>query len=290
MNENGIYDILASRYDGINACVDHAEMADFFLEGARRFSYAPKTALDLCCGTGSMLLELARRGLDMQGADISPNMLNTARERLYDEGFTDVLLLCQDMREFELYGTVDAITCCLDSLNHLDCASDLEQVFRLACNYLEYGGILYFDLNSKYKYEHIYGDNAYILEEDGMYCGWENFYDPKRGIAEFRLSVFEECEDGRYERTDAVQREKYFSHRTVSADVKCRKPDLKIFDLTLEAIGKAPSECIFIDNDVKNLLAAEEVGISAVLFNRDGAHFDGATVETFGELCDLIGV
>lgn len=84
--------------------------------------------------------------------------------------------------------------------------------------------------------------------------------------------------------------EKYFSHRTVSADVKCRKPDLKIFDLTLEAIGKAPSECIFIDNDVKNLLAAEEVGISAVLFNRDGAHFDGATVETFGELCDLIGV
>ncbi len=84
--------------------------------------------------------------------------------------------------------------------------------------------------------------------------------------------------------------EKYFSHRTVSADVKCRKPDLKIYDLTLETIGKAPSECIFIDNDVKNLLAAEEVGISTVLFNRDEMHFDGATVETFGELCDLIGV
>ena len=84
--------------------------------------------------------------------------------------------------------------------------------------------------------------------------------------------------------------EKYFSYRTVSADVKCRKPDFRIYDLTLEKIGKAPSECIFIDNDVKNLLAAEEVGVSAVLFNRDGVHFDGATVETFGELCDLIGV
>lgn len=84
--------------------------------------------------------------------------------------------------------------------------------------------------------------------------------------------------------------EKYFSYRTVSADVKCRKPDLKIYDLTLEAIGKAPSECIFIDNDVKNLLAAEEVGISTVLFNRDGMHFDGATVESFDELCELIGV
>ena len=84
--------------------------------------------------------------------------------------------------------------------------------------------------------------------------------------------------------------EKYFSHRTVSADVKCRKPDFKIYDLTLEKIGKAPSECIFIDNDVKNLLAAEEVGISAVLFNRDNVHFDGASVESFDELCELIGV
>lgn len=84
--------------------------------------------------------------------------------------------------------------------------------------------------------------------------------------------------------------DKYFSHRTVSADVKCRKPDLKIYDMTLEAIGRSPSECIFIDNDVKNLLAAEEVGISTVLFNRDGLHFDGATVESFDELCELIGV
>lgn len=215
-----IYDILASRYDDINSSVDHGAMADFFLRGAERFSRRPKTALDLCCGTGSMLLELARRGLDMQGADISPNMLNTARERVTAEGFSDVLLLCQDMREFELYGTVDAITCCLDSLNHLSSTKELVRVFSLARNYLEYGGILYFDLNSKYKYENVYGDNAYILEEDGMYCGWQNFYDPKRGIAEFRLSVFEECVDGSYERSDAIQREKYFSTRTVKRALK----------------------------------------------------------------------
>ena len=190
-----IYDILASRYDDINSSVDHGAMADFFLRGAERFSRRPKTALDLCCGTGSMLLELARRGLDMQGADISPNMLNTARERVTAEGFSDVLLLCQDMREFELYGTVDAITCCLDSLNHLSSTDELVRGFSLARNYLEYGGILYFDLNSKYKFDTF-------------------------GIAEFRLSVFEECEDGRYERSDAIQREKYFSTRTVKRALK----------------------------------------------------------------------
>lgn len=81
---------------------------------------------------------------------------------------------------------------------------------------------------------------------------------------------------------------KYFSHRTVSAEVKCRKPDLRIYDITLEAIGKSPAECIFIDNSVQNLLAAEEVGISPILFNRDDEHFGGAVVESFEELCGMI--
>ncbi len=84
--------------------------------------------------------------------------------------------------------------------------------------------------------------------------------------------------------------EKYFSHRIVSADVKCRKPDLRIYDIALEKIGSSPAECIFIDNSVQNLLSAEEVGISTVLFNRDGVRFDGATVESFSELGELLGV
>lgn len=83
--------------------------------------------------------------------------------------------------------------------------------------------------------------------------------------------------------------DKYFMHRTVSAEVGCRKPDLKIYDLTLEAIGRSPAECLFIDNNVDNLIAAEEVGISPILFNRDGLEFCGMTVESFDELLSLIG-
>lgn len=83
--------------------------------------------------------------------------------------------------------------------------------------------------------------------------------------------------------------DKYFKHKIVSADVKCRKPDLAIFDKTLEIIGKTASECIFVDNSAKNAVAAEEVGISPILFNRDGEHYYGATVDSFEELCSLIG-
>ena len=218
--QNGIYDILAGSYDNINSAVDHSAMADFFLEGCRRFSREIKTALDLCCGTGSMLIELAKRGVDMQGADVSPNMLSTARERIAKNGLTDVLLLCQDMREFELYGTVDAITCCLDSINHLNNTKELHKVFSLVKNYLEYGGIFYFDVNSAYKYENVYGNNSYIIEEDGLYCGWQNFYNKKSGVAEFVITVFEENADGTYTRSDALQKEKHFSHSVILKALK----------------------------------------------------------------------
>ena len=215
-----IYDMLARKYDLFNEEVDHAAMAEFFLRGAKKFSKAPKTALDLCCGTGSMLLALCEKGIDMQGVDLSADMLAVARDRVSEAGYNNVLLLCQDMRSFELYGTVDAITCCLDSLNHLSSAKELKEVFALVCNYLEYGGVFYFDLNSKYKYENVYGNNCYVLEDEGTYCGWQNFYDPKSGKVDFVITVFEEQPDGSYTRRDAVQREKCFSERTVRSALK----------------------------------------------------------------------
>ena len=81
---------------------------------------------------------------------------------------------------------------------------------------------------------------------------------------------------------------KYFKHKIVSADVKCRKPDLKIFDLALERIGRSAYECIFIDNRSENLLSAEEVGIAPILFDRDGVHYYGASVNSFEELLSYV--
>ncbi len=83
--------------------------------------------------------------------------------------------------------------------------------------------------------------------------------------------------------------DKYFKDKIVSAEVKCGKPSLEIFDIAIEKIQRKPSECIFVDNRPKNLLAAEEVGISTVLFNRDNVNHDGMTVNSFKELWDIIG-
>lgn len=82
---------------------------------------------------------------------------------------------------------------------------------------------------------------------------------------------------------------KYFLHKIISGSVGARKPDFKIFDDCLEIIGARPAECILVDNSAKNLVAAEEMGISPVLFDRDGEHFCGATVLNFEELYNFIG-
>ncbi len=214
--KRSIYDILARRYDELNGAVDYPALAAYLAEGCRRFGHPAQSVLDLCCGTGALALLLAEAGLDVTALDRSAEMLSVAREkaRRSAAGQT-VLFLCQDMRSFELYGTVDAVVSTLDSLNHLASPAELARVFALVCNYLEYGGIFCFDLNTRRKYERVYGQNDYILETDGLYCGWQNFYDPKSGRAEFALSVFSEKADGSYLREDAVQRERYFSDRTV---------------------------------------------------------------------------
>lgn len=83
--------------------------------------------------------------------------------------------------------------------------------------------------------------------------------------------------------------DKYFNHKIISSEIKLCKPDLAFFDKALEMIGKTAHECMFIDNNTKNLLAAEEVGISPILFNRNNQHYYGMVVNDFSELCNLIG-
>ena len=206
-----IYDLLAPFYDAINADIDYVKWADFIEEILKKECVnRPELVLDLGCGTGKMTLELARRGYDMTGIDYSPEMLDIARDAAEKEGH-DILWLCQDMREFELYGTVDAAVCCLDCINHLEDMSDLEKCFKLVHNYLIPYGIFVFDINGRYKFENIYADNTYAMEEGGGMCVWENFYDQDSKICDFYITLFKECPDGKYERYDETQSERMYT-------------------------------------------------------------------------------
>ena len=213
-----IYDLLAPLYNSINGDIDYGEWADFFENIIKREYKAgqPELVLDLGCGTGKMTIELARRGYDMTGIDFSPEMLDVARCEAERAGLSDQMLwLCQDMTEFELYGTVDVTVSCLDCVNHLTTVKSLEACFSLVHNYLIPNGLFIFDINGKHKFETVYADNSYVFEEEGSICIWQNSYNPKNKTCDFYITVFEECEDGRYERYDDFQREKMYTVSSV---------------------------------------------------------------------------
>jgi len=206
-----IYDLLAPIYDEINGELDYKKWADFIDKTAREhLGRAPELSLDLGAGTGSMTIELASRGYDMIAVDYSPEMLNVARERAESVGLRDILWLCQDMREFELYGTVELAVSCLDTLNHLTSVSDLRKCFSLVHNYLSPGGIFIFDVNGEYKFKNIYGKENYVIETKDKFCIWQNWYNEKTKLCDFYITVFSENDDGSYFRYDEEQKEKMY--------------------------------------------------------------------------------
>ena len=203
------YGAIAEIYDRLNAEIDYRAWAEFAEKNFDRYLTArPSLVLDLACGTGSMTMALSERGYDMIGVDGSEEMLSVAYERSAGKS---ILYLLQDMRRFELYGTVGAVTCCLDSLNYLTGEGDLEECFATVHNYLEPDGLFLFDMNTPYKFEKVYGDNAYILEDEGTYCGWQNEYDAHTRLCHFYLSVFREGDEGGYVREDEEQHERCYS-------------------------------------------------------------------------------
>ena len=210
-----IYDLISPIYDKVNGEVDYTAWADFIESLAKdNMSEMPTLALDLCCGTGRMTMELAKRGYDMTGVDYSTEMLGVARDAAAEAGL-DILWLCQDMREFELYGTVELCVCLLDSINHLTERRDLTDCLKLVHNYLSPDGLFVFDINGKGKFERIYADNAFVVEDDGGMCIWQNYYNKNSKFCDFYITMFKASEDGLFERLDEVQREKVYTVRQI---------------------------------------------------------------------------
>ena len=213
------YTALAAWYDRLNDDLDYNTWADFLIACFARCGASPRLVLDMACGTGSMTLALARRGMEMIGADLSAEMLSEAKNRAMEAG-RDILFVCQDMCALDLYGTVDAVVCCLDSVNYLTSSAQLKACFAGVARYLNEGGVFVFDVNTPYKFHHIYGDRDYILEADGVLCAWQNDFNAKTGLCHFDLSLFIEGKDGRYRRCDERQTERCWAKRTLIGAIR----------------------------------------------------------------------
>ena len=183
------YTSFASVYDTFMDNIPYEEWAEYLVTILKEYGVEDGLVLDLGCGTGNMTELLAKSGYDMIGIDNAEEMLEIAMEKKAKSG-QDILYLLQDMREFELYGTVKAVVSICDSVNYITEEDDLLEVFQLVNNYLDPKGMFVFDFNTVHKYRDVLGDQTIAEDREDCSFIWDNYYYDDEQINEYELSLF----------------------------------------------------------------------------------------------------
>lgn len=199
------YGFLAGCYDQLTVDVNYPRWADYMEKQFARSRRPVHTVLDLACGTGTLTWLLAERGYEMIGVDSSPEMLAIAAEKASQTGCIPPMFLCQPMERLDLYDTVDACICCLDSINHVIRPAALRRGFERIHLFLSPGGLFIFDINAPEKLKGMDG-GIFLDETDDTYCVWRSDYAPRRRICSFGIDVFR-LEDGHWLRGTELQEE-----------------------------------------------------------------------------------
>lgn len=200
------YEYLAQCYDQFTEDVDYERWADYVERHFARSRLPIHTVLDLACGTGSLTRLLALRGYEMIGADLSEEMLAQAAEKCRGVGDPEPIFLHQAMEELDLYGTIDACVCCLDSVNYVTRSGKLARAFQRVHTFLMPGGLFLFDINTPDKLRGLDGQ-MFLDETEDAYCVWRAEYAPRRRICTYGMDIFQRTEDDLWQRWEEVHEE-----------------------------------------------------------------------------------
>lgn len=162
----GIYDLLMDDFD-------YPAWADYYMELLAKEDVQPKVLCDCACGTGSMTVQFARRGLKVTGVDISREMLEVAAEKARQSGVM-AQFVCQDMARLQLPRPVDAVVCACDGVNYLTTDKRLRAFFDAVHATLRPGGAFAFDISSPHKLKNVLGNCFFGEERDEAAYIWQN--------------------------------------------------------------------------------------------------------------------
>ena len=240
------YTGFAAVYDTFMDDVPYEEWSQYVRSLLTEYGVKDGLVLDLGCGTGSMTELLSAAGYDMIGVDNSEEMLELACGKREKSG-RDILYLCQDMREFELYGTVAAVVSICDCMNYILDLEDLVTVFRLVNNYLDPGGIFIFDMNTEYRYREVMGDCVIAEDREDAAFIWDNQYDEEERMNIYDLSIFVREEKDLYRKYQETHYQRAYSIQEVqSAILKAGMEWVAVYDAFTRQEPKADSQRIYI--------------------------------------------
>ena len=195
-------------YDEYMDNIPYEEWSGYLLRLLKEQGIEPEmTVADLGCGTGTVTMILDEAGYDCIGIDNAQEMLTIAAEKMY-ESERQIIYSLQDMRDFSLPYSVDAMISICDSMNYITSQKDLQKVFQCVYAGLEEGGVFIFDLKTIHFFRDILADHTYAENRDTSAFVWDNSYDEETRNNEYELAVFVQNEDGFFERYE----EKHYQH------------------------------------------------------------------------------
>ena len=214
------YGVFSEFYDALTANVSYDTVSQVLSSLLTRYGKSRGLLLDLACGTGSVSVRLAKKGYEVIGVDLSPEMLSEAQNKAYSAG-QNILFLCQDMTALDLYGTVDAAVCTLDGLCHLPNEESVQAALQKVSLFMNPGGVFLFDVNSVYKHRAVLGNNTFVYDTDDVYCVWQNTLLSDGVTVQMDLDFFEPVSDaGDYVRQSERFTERAYPRETLEAMLK----------------------------------------------------------------------
>lgn len=237
---SGCYEALALCYDALTGDVQYEKRAAYLTRLLRRAKRKVEIVLDLACGTGTMTCLLAEQGYEMIGVDLSEDMLAQAMDKCFDlEEERRPLLLQQSMTKLRLFAPVDAVVCCLDSLNYLTEPRAVQSTFRRVYENLHSGGIFVFDVNTVYKFEQLDGQ-VFLDETDDSYCVWRAAYSRRSRTITYGMDLFRRRRDGAWQRTLEEHRERAYTREELTQWLESAGfRDIRVYgDLTRKEPGE----------------------------------------------------
>ena len=183
------YHNLAVSYDRLTNDVDYGATVEFYMQILDREGLAPRTAVDLACGTGSVALLLAEKGMDVVGVDMSAEMLCVAAQKAQEQQ-NPPFFVCQPLQELQLPRGVDLAVCALDSLDYITDPADCQEAIRRIYRVLNPGGCFIFDVNTPEKLRAMDGQ-MFLDEDDDVYCVWRGEFDQQTNICTYWMDLFQ---------------------------------------------------------------------------------------------------
>ena len=211
------YESLAGFYDRLTADVDYPHFADRYEKAFSADGGEFHLLLDLCCGTGSLSLEMSKRGYELISVDASEQMLMEAREKCASLPLPPLFLL-QDAAELDLYGTVDAAFCSLEGINYLP-PEKLDKLFCRLHLFIRPGGLFLFDLRSPGYLASLDGE-TFVDEDDDVFCLWRADFDQKIQAMVYGMDLF--SREGRLWKRSREEHIEYAHNPEVLSDLLAR--------------------------------------------------------------------